>query len=487
MPRSTCRHTSTKPHMPLLAPISAVFMVLTTFGLQAQTPPASATVATPPEATKAGTGIPAIAKPEAAKDVVLDRPASVVASPVIEALRPAEVPPPLPVVRTEAVLAQRASALSGSLAELGLSMLRARAEGQAVGAAPGNQVVSPVSLASALGLVHAGSTSAGAIELSGLLAPATASGTAFQRELPALLTRLNTGTPELALANRLWLDSKLAKNLVPTYVAAASQRYQASGALLSFAEPEAARKAINNWAAEHTGKRIQSLLPVGALTPTSKVVLTNALHFRAAWAKQFDAANTKNKPFQVSDSAVKQVPTLSQRMAVRSGVVDNATVFDLLFDEGRFSFTIAMPPKGHTLNAFEWDLSGQDFVAWSRHLPSVECLVELPKFKIEPTSVALKSWLQAMGVQTLFSERADFSPMLGETGKALSLDNVYQSAGIAVDENGAEASAATAAVMGVKAFRPQAVPVCKADRPFLFAITHVATGVPVFMGRVVSP
>jgi serpin B len=459
--------------LPLAVALS--LLTLATGAAKAQTPQADTTVKPASEAAPA-------------KDVVLDRPANTAPAPVTTAVQPpAVVHPPLPVVRTDAAMSQRVAALSGNLAELGLSMLRAPSQGQSAGGGSTNQVVSPVSLAAALGLVHAGTAGAGATEISALLGPATASGTAFQRDLPAVLRMLTQQTPELASANRLWLDSKLAKSLSATYVAAVSQRYQADGALLNFSQPEEARKAINGWASEHTGKRIQSLLPAGALTPTSKAVLTNALHFRAAWAAQFNPTSTRDKPFFTTDKTAKQVPTLSQRMVVRAGVFDNATVIDIPFDGGRFSFTVAMPPKGHTLQAFEQDLSGHDVVAWSRKLPSVDCLVELPKFKIDPVSVALKPWLQAQGVTTSFGDAADFTPLMGAAGKAIALENVYQSAGIAVDENGAEASAATAAVMGVKSFRPQAEPLCKVDRPFVFAVTHVATGAPVFLGKVVNP
>ena len=460
-------------------PLAAALSLLTFATGAANAQPMLVDVATKP--------LPEAARVAPAKDIALDRPSAVVAPAAAEVAPPQVAHPPLPVVRNDAALAHRVAGMSGNLAELGLSMLRAPSEGLAVGAAPSNQVVSPVSLAAALGLVHAGTAGAGAVEISALLGPATASGTAFQRDLPAVLRLLTTQAPELASANRLWLDSKLAKSLSATYVAAVSQRYQADGALLNFSQPEEARKAINGWASEHTGKRIQSLLPAGALTPSSKAVLTNALHFRAAWASQFNPASTRDKPFHVSEKTVKQVPTLSQRMAVRAGVFDNATVIDIPFDGGRFSFTVAMPPKGHTLNAFEQDLSGHDVVAWSQKLPTVDCLVELPKFKIDPASVSLKPWLQAEGVRTPFGEAADFTPLLGAGGKAIALENVYQSAGIAVDENGAEASAATAAVLGVKSFRPQPEPLCKVDRPFLFAITHAGTGVPVFLGKVVSP
>jgi serine protease inhibitor len=57
-----------------------------------------------------------------------------------------------------------------------------------------------------------------------------------------------------------------------------------------------------------------------------------------------------------------------------------------------------------------------------------------------------------------------------------------------VDEHGTEAAAATAMV-----FRPSAAftavreVTMTVDRPFLFAIIHSATGVPLFLGQVSHP
>lgn len=398
----------------------------------------------------------------ASNDVALDTPAA-----------PAQPAP---------VLAERQAAIAGNVAELGLALLRAR------DAAAPNQVVSPVSLASALGLVHAGAAGNTAQEISALIAPATAQGTAFQRDLPALLAPLLAQAPELASANRIWLHTGVAKAVPPSYAAAASQRYGADGALLNFAaKPDEARQAINAWAAQHTGQRITSLLPPHSVTTSTRVVLTNAMHFRSPWATAFDGAATVDKPFGANAQTAKPVPTMVKRMVLRSGVVDNTTIIDIPFDGGRFSLTVAMPPEGHTLQAFEADLSGHDVAGWTRRLAPTECTLELPRFKIDPASVPFKPALQALGMRAAFTTAADFTPLLGAAGKAVALDNVYQSAGIAVDEAGAEAAAATAATGALKSFPRPPAPSCAVDRPFLFAIIHATTGTPVFLGKVEQP
>jgi serpin B len=127
-------------------------------------------------------------------------------------------------------------------------------------------------------------------------------------------------------------------------------------------------------------------------------------------------------------------------------------------------------------------------VQWLAQIKPATCLVALPKFSIEPKSVSLKPLLQGLGMHTVFGNLADFTPMLGAKGKELVLDDVYQAAGITIDESGGEAVAATAVVAVSKAFKsPQVTPNCVINRPFLFAIVHRASAVPVVMGKVVNP
>ena len=79
---------------------------------------------------------------------------------------------------------------------------------------------------------------------------------------------------------------------------------------------------------------------------------------------------------------------------------------------------------------------------------------------------------------------ADFSAMTRE--ERLYVSAVIHEAFIAVDEEGTEAAAATA-VLARPTSEPADVVDLSVDRPFLFAIREVDTGVPLFLGRVTDP
>jgi serpin B len=72
----------------------------------------------------------------------------------------------------------------------------------------------------------------------------------------------------------------------------------------------------------------------------------------------------------------------------------------------------------------------------------------------------------------------------------LYISQIFHKTSIAVDEKGTEAAAATAVAMmaatGLAAPKPTPVEV-KVDRPFVYAIQHVPSGVCLFLGRVTDP
>ncbi len=86
------------------------------------------------------------------------------------------------------------------------------------------------------------------------------------------------------------------------------------------------------------------------------------------------------------------------------------------------------------------------------------------------------------------ADDADFSGLTVEPRrKSLKISEVLHEAFVAVDEQGTEAAAATAVVMQRAGAMPQPPVPFVVDRPFLFAIHDVASGAPLFVGRLVDP
>ena len=107
----------------------------------------------------------------------------------------------------------------------------------------------------------------------------------------------------------------------------------------------------------------------------------------------------------------------------------------------------------------------------------------VPRFTYE-SSFALKDALQKPGMKQAFTAAADLSGMTGRP--ELFIQDVYHKAFVAVDEEGTEAAAATAVVVGLTAMPAEPL-VVNVDGPFLFLIRDVATGAVLFLGHVVNP
>jgi serpin B len=108
----------------------------------------------------------------------------------------------------------------------------------------------------------------------------------------------------------------------------------------------------------------------------------------------------------------------------------------------------------------------------------------MPKFSID-TELDLNSIFKEISVLDAFSPgQSDFSGMNGD--KDLYISGVFHKALIDVNEEGTEAAAATAVVVGTTS-APKEVITLTLDKPFIFLIQDEETGSVLFIGRVANP
>jgi serpin B len=156
------------------------------------------------------------------------------------------------------------------------------------------------------------------------------------------------------------------------------------------------------------------------------------------------------------------------------------------FRASRIVCDIVLPKKGCSLASAEVVVRAGDYV---KSLTGENVEVRLPRFKAEATH-SLRAPLQELGMRAAFSQQADFSGMHAGTGPAdrFCVSEVVHKAWVAIDENGAEAAAATAVTLVPTSAVQQAPPkVFHADRPFAFVLRDTATGLVLFVGRVEDP
>jgi serpin B len=357
----------------------------------------------------------------------------------------------------------------------------------------GNLVFSPYSVAVAVAMARNGARGGTAAEMDRVLhAPRGQQLSSGLGAIEALLERRSgrvrradgsTATMALRVANSLWGQRDLAWQAA--FLDALARHFGAGMRLVDFrADPESARSAINAWTGEQTEGKINELLPRGLLDDLTRLVLVNAVYLKAPWEQPFGPHATQVLPFRRADGSTVEVPTMSAVIEkTRYARGPGWQAAEVRYAGRELAMAVVLPDAG-TREALDGVLDGDGLTTMIRSLAPVEALdLRLPTWKFR-TASPLAGILADLGMPTAFTDEADLSGMTAE--ESLLIDAVQHEAFIAVDEAGTEAAAATAVVMRVTSAGPMPVAMV-VDRPFLFVIHDLATGTPLFVGRVTDP
>ena len=258
-------------------------------------------------------------------------------------------------------------------------------------------------------------------------------------------------------------------------------------------DPEDARVRINDWVADETEERIKDLIPQGAIDDLTRLVLANAIYFNAAWRTAFSEQATTDRPFHLLDGTEREVPMMRQQSNLLYAAGDGFQAVELPYEGDEVAMTILVPDSGR-FEGFQDSLDGPSVQGIVDSLESERVILSMPRFEME-SSFSLTDALQAMGMTDAFDDQsADFSGMDGRLCRArgdicLLISDVLHKAFVSVDEEGTEAAAATAVIIGItRAVEVEPEPIeLVIDRPFLFVIRHQETGALLFVGRVLDP
>ncbi|MEQ8966661.1 MAG: serpin family protein [Azospirillaceae bacterium] len=346
-----------------------------------------------------------------------------------------------------------------------------------------NVLVSPYSLAQAVGLlatVSTGETRTTVLEALGacLIDGAAPAEVAEQADRIAEALhddlfdlRAISGQHGLAAANAVWLHDAE----VPAGIAAVLQEtYYAEVEGLDFREAASAA-AINDWVATATRGKIDRMVDPAGLAELA-FVLANAMHFKADWLAPFDPAATAPGPFTLASGDTVEVPLMTQtgRFAHHDG--EAWQVLRLPFAAGTatgpaFETVLYLPGEAET--------GVPDFLGLARDtVEPGRGTVTLPKLRLED-SANLLAHLDGTALEPLATGPVEVTPLVG---RAMPLDQILQKVTLEFDEQGAEASAATA-IAGTRSAPPDAFEFV-ADRPFFFMIWERDSRTPLVIGHV---
>ena len=288
-------------------------------------------------------------------------------------------------------------------------------------------------------------------------------------------------TPKLNNANAVWGQQGF--SILPAYLDTLAVNYGAGLHLVDFMNAtEDSRHAINAWVEEQTNNRIQNLIPQGGVSPFTRLVLTNALWFKADWASQFLPINTANGPFTNRDGSSSSVPFMRRTFTVPYAQVDGCQAVDIPYAGDNLSMLVIMPDPG-SFDAFSSALTPTVLSDITNRLTPQAIDFSMPKFTFTRAS-SLRPILESLGMTEAFDPtRADFSGIDGN--RDLSVGGVFHQAFVSVDEEGTEAAAATAIIIGITGI-PSPQLTLAIDHSFIFLIREIQTGLILFMGKVAS-
>jgi serpin B len=284
---------------------------------------------------------------------------------------------------------------------------------------------------------------------------------------------------KLNIANAVWGQEGYA--FLDEYLDTLDLNYDGGFNLVDFiTDPEAARITINNWVADQTEDRIPELIGPNILSPLTRLVLTNAVYFNAAWAYPFEEDSTYEDQFFLLDDQTSTVDMMHQITSFDYSEGEDYQAVRLPYQNEELSMVILLPQEGQ-FDFFESSLSGEKIEMIMKEMSSCEVNLSLPKFTFE-SDFNLNEPLKNMGMIDAFSSDADFSGIDGD--RNLFISDVIHKGFVGVDEEGTEAAAATAVIFdrGI----PQGVDFT-INRPFIFLICDHATETILFIGRVMNP
>jgi serpin B len=297
------------------------------------------------------------------------------------------------------------------------------------------------------------------------------------------------GTPfQLKLANAVWSQEGYA--FKQAYLDLLASQYGAGMRVVDFQRSaQAARQAINDWVDKNTDGKIKEIAGPGSVTPDTRLVLTNAILFKAGWLNKFDQASTADGPFTLLDGGQVTTPLMhgggpldylkkEDYEAVRLPYVSYAAD-GLPWVGDQTEMWVILPAVGR-FKAVQGEL-GPSMMSEIQQAGMAHVTLTMPSYEFE-SELSLIDLLIQMGLTQAFCPEGDYGGI--SEGGGLCIGQAVHKATIKVDEQGTEATAATLVAMPVSIMQEINM---KVDRPFIFVIVDRESGIILFLGQVLNP
>lgn len=350
-----------------------------------------------------------------------------------------------------------------------------------------NIFYSPYSIASALSMLDVGAGGITKEELEDTLGITNLD--EWNDEMKAYLSKDWSQNTFVNTANSIWMnkDTTWSSNIEKDFLTPAKNYYSGEVYEADFVgQPDKVVQSVNNWVSTNTNKMIPEILkevPGGTV-----MMLINAVYFEGKWDTPFTEDNTFQGKFYGTDK--ESVVDMMHLYGEHFTYIDNGEIkgITLPYDGDSIVMKVFMPTADDgDINELFDKLSNEEKQKLIDSLDdgrNVEIdALQLPKFTDEQSIDGLDDILKNMGIQSAYSDSADFSKI----ADGIAVSSVNHRAKVIVDENGTKAAAETDIMIKETAMMPtEETYNFVVDKPFVYVIEDQSTGMILFMGRVNS-
>lgn len=347
-----------------------------------------------------------------------------------------------------------------------------------------SQILSPISITYALGMLNNGAAGETQQEINKVLgfSETGADGiNIFCYKMMKKALSLDEKTKVL-IADNIYMNQGY--ELKPTFQSTVKTFYDADAETRDFADGKT-RDVINQWGSDHTMGMIKEVLKEDEFKPTAVSYLLNAIYFKGTWQYQFDKNMTQKELFVTSDilSEAVEVPMMHQTAELDYLETDDFQALRLPYGNGAWNMTVLLPrvknnegPTSEDINMVLKSLNSASWQKIQQQMAPMKVDVHLPRLESD-TDINLIPIMQKLGMTRAFTYAAEF-PNFCNAATFIGL--MKQVAKIKLDEEGTEAAAVTVIEMDKMAMPGSEF---YANHPFLYVISEKESGAIFFIGQ----
>ncbi|XP_067102835.1 serpin H1b [Osmerus mordax] len=374
-------------------------------------------------------------------------------------------------------LSSHATKLADNSADLAFSLYHNMAKEKHVE----NILISPVVVASSLGMVALGGKASTASQVKTVLSADSINDESLHSGLSELLTEVSDAkvrNTTWKINNRLYGPSSV--SFAEDFVKNSKKHYNYDHSKINLRDKRSAVNSINEWAAKSTNGKLPEITQ--EVENADGATIVNAMFFKPHWEEKFYHKMVDNRGFLVTRSFTVSIPMMHRTGLYKfyDDTVNKLYILNMPLGQKQSSMVFIMPYHLAPLEKLEKLLTKQQVETWMSKMEERAVAVSLPKVSVE-VSHNLQKHLGELGLtEAVDKAKADLSNISGK--KDLYLSNVFHASALELDIEGNPFD--TNIFASEKLRNPK---LFYADHPFIFLVKDNKTNSILYIGRLVRP